>query len=1034
MVVTDSRAHETPAAAPSIGGIPLAEHDDQPSQDEILEKAALLLDGITSRLEDLFNLRENDLEVEHASADGRISKTSALPAAVVEAATPVPNDSAVGADHAVELGADVASPPRPLWLLTGSRPHHDLSGGLADWSTNGIIAAAAPYTVNLTGSSGKQGQTELFVISPEISVDPDVFFELTVVGEAKLAGARLFIFAHDPTVGIDLVCRDLKLVRRTQYRERIVFRTLHRARTICLRIVVPKAAAGDQLRLDRVILTRLGLTKSLAPEAATGQAVSMATVAGREEMLLDAVSTLYNQVDRIRIYLNGSTDAPTYLDDPRIELAWSRDHGDLGDMGKFFWAADTSPGHRFVVDDDFIFPTNFIERMALKLETYGRRAIVGVHAILLRQPLKQYYDPHSRFVNRYAIALGQDLNCHVLGTGAICYDPDIFKIANDDFQYRNMADIWIMLAAQRQNLPLVAISRPHNWLIDNVTSDPKFNSIYLASATRGNNAFNTAEIQSHIARSAWPVTIQPRCERGRCVPRITAVFECGDVSAFRRSFTSWMSTRPRDVDWVLIVVIQSRTAAADEAIRDIVIRAEAPFETHFVSEVSSGRPIGSWDTLELLQRIASEGAIWFRSGVRWIGNRWSELIEEALQSDGPVVLAADAGADDPLAVCWPRAFGERIAAEPQRAAAEARSLWQLVRSAASATGGPKPSALDQQRLVEATDLEPWPDALTEEAPAKPSEGRKTARQSQSSPGAIRINDVFERVLVLNLDRRSDRLRQFSRQAKKHGLLFERFRAVDGSTPPVSEDWAVYARSPVQPYPRGTGAFKYEYDFYYDYMNDLQRVAHLEERDKKKVLSRGAWGYLLSMIAILRRAIEEDWESVLVFDDDCLFHRDLGAQFDRIMRVLPADWVLLSMGALQYNWTPKWITWCNRRLYHCNGSSVGSHATAIHRSAYPTLLMKSEEMMLPFDLGALHTVKRMFASRCFVMYPNLFIQDTTDTDIGDSAVQLSEAAKPHNVYRWRTVDYERPSANPASGSSSRPSRQVSRGLGSAVAEA
>jgi hypothetical protein len=121
-----------------------------------------------------------------------------------------------------------------------------------------------------------------------------------------------------------------------------------------------------------------------------------------------------------------------------------------------------------------------------------------------------------------------------------------------------------------------------------------------------------------------------------------------------------MNTRPRDVDWVLIVVIQSRTAAADEAIRDIVIRAEAPFETHFVSEVSSGRPIGSWDTLELLQRIASERVIWFRSGVRWIGNRWSELIEEALQSNGPVVLAADAGADNPLAVCWPRAFGKEL--------------------------------------------------------------------------------------------------------------------------------------------------------------------------------------------------------------------------------------------------------------------------------------------------------------------------------------------------------------------------------------
>jgi GR25 family glycosyltransferase involved in LPS biosynthesis len=374
---------------------------------------------------------------------------------------------------------------------------------------------------------------------------------------------------------------------------------------------------------------------------------------------------------------------------------------------------------------------------------------------------------------------------------------------------------------------------------------------------------------------------------------------------------------------------------------------------------------------------------------------------------------------------------ERIAAEPQRAAPEARSLWQLVRSAASPTGGPKPSALDQQRLVEATDLEPWPDALTEEAPAKLSGGRKTARQNQSSSGTIRINDVFERVLVLNLDRRPDRLCQFSRQAKKHGLLFERFPAVDGSKAPVSEDWAVYARSPAQPYPRGTGTFKYEYDFYYNYVNDLQRVAHLEERDKKRVLSRGAWGYLLSIIQILRRAIEEDWESVVVFDDDCLFHRDLGAQFDRIMRVLPADWMLLSMGALQYNWTPKWITWCDRRLYHCNGSSVGSHATAIHRSAYPMLLMKSEEMMLPFDVGALHTVKRMFASRCFVMYPNLFIQDTSDTDIGDSAVQLSEGTKADNVYRWRKADYERPSTHAASGSRS---STVQPDLVSVVAEA
>ena len=989
-------------------------------ESDALLKAGLLLDGIASRLASLFDLTGDDS-----------AQQTPVPTAESKPTAP-----AAPAEAAAQPGQCAAPAPRRRVPQAASPSlYRDLSGDITAWSTNGVIASGAPCTVSLMRSSGKQGQTEFYLSSREIPVEPDVFFELTVVGEAKLAGARLFLFAHDTAVGIDLVCRDLKLLRRTAFRERVVFRTLHRARTVCLRVVVPKAVAGDQIRLDRVILTRLGPTKALAPMAARGRAVSMATVVGREQMMLDAVSCLYNQVDRVRVFLNGFTDAPSYLDDPRIELAWSRDHGDLGDMGKFFWAEDESPGYRFVVDDDFIFPNDFIERMALKLEAYGRRAVVGVHAILLRQPLQDYYDPRSRFVNRCVIGLGQDLNCHVLGTGAICYDPKTFVISKREFQYRNMADLWVMLAAQRQGLPLVAISRPHNWLIDNQTNDPKFNSIYLASSSRGSSAFNTAEIQSHVARSAWPVTIRPRCDRGRRVPRIAVVFESSDVAAFRRSFTSWMSTRARSVDWLLVIVVQNPKAAVDEAIRDLLIQAEAPCETHFASEVACGRPVGASDTLELLQRLDPAATVWFRSGIRWIGDRWFQLIAEALRSDdGPVVLRTVAGADEqpPLAVCWSRAFAQNLVAQPPQAALGARSLWQVVRSVSTAAGEPKTSALDPQSAAEAIDLEPWPQAALPDVAQPRLHLDRGARQNRPGIGTIRINDVFEHVLLLNLDRRPDRLQQFSRQAKKHGLPFERFPAVDGSAEPASTEWAAYARSKVQAYPSGTAAFEYQYDFYYNYRNDLQRVAYLEERDKKKVLSRGAWGYLLSMITILRRAVEEDWELVLVFDDDCLFHRDLGTQFDRVMRVLPADWMLVSLGVLQYNWTPKWINWHNKRLYHCNGSSVGSHATAIHRSAFPMLLMKSEEMMLPFDVGALHSVKRIFASRCFVMYPNLFIQDTTDTDIGDSVVQLSEAARPDNVYRWRTRDYERPLTDPASRSGARPSPAASSDVANVAA--
>ena len=66
-----------------------------------------------------------------------------------------------------------------------------------------------------------------------------------------------------------------------------------------------------------------------------------------------------------------------------------------------------------------------------------------------------------------------------------------------------------------------------------------------------------------------------------------------------------------------------------------------------------------------------------------------------------------------------------------------------------------------------------------------------------------------------------------------------------------------------------------------------------------------------------------------------------------------------------------------RLYRCNGSSVGSHATGIHRSVIPALLHEAMRFDLPLDVGALCKVKRSFADKCFTMLPNLVIQDTTE---------------------------------------------------------
>jgi hypothetical protein len=44
---------------------------------------------------------------------------------------------------------------------------------------------------------------------------------------------------------------------------------------------------------------------------------------------------------------------------------------------------------------------------------------------------------------------------------------------------------------------------------------------------------------------------------------------------------------------------------------------------------------------------------------------------------------------------------------------------------------------------------------------------------------MRVNDFFDRVVVINLDRRTDRMDKLDPQLKELGIEYERFSAVDG---------------------------------------------------------------------------------------------------------------------------------------------------------------------------------------------------------------------------------------------------------------
>jgi GR25 family glycosyltransferase involved in LPS biosynthesis len=282
---------------------------------------------------------------------------------------------------------------------------------------------------------------------------------------------------------------------------------------------------------------------------------------------------------------------------------------------------------------------------------------------------------------------------------------------------------------------------------------------------------------------------------------------------------------------------------------------------------------------------------------------------------------------------------------------------------------------------------------------------RPAAQDVGAMPLIQINQVFEKVLVLNLDRRPDRMAAIEAQLRGFGIDFERFDAIDGQRPEIARQWQAYARQPFVRLPAGHRPVTSYREFYLDYDSDRARVTFFEETYQRKALATpGAWGLLLSMTAIVERALDECWESLLVFEDDVLFHKETTTLFDRFVAQAPPHWLVLQLGAMQLHWESDWISWHSSNLYRCRGSSIGAHAYGIRREAFALLREHCHARSLPFDLGALHTVKRRYADRCFTMMPNLAIQDAADSDIGMSTIFFQQARKTTNVYRWHLPDY------------------------------
>lgn len=220
-------------------------------------------------------------------------------------------------------------------------------------------------------------------------------------------------------------------------------------------------------------------------------AVFMASFPAREEKLKRAVQSLLPQVDRLYIYLNDYTEVPNFLFDERIVVEVGG--RDLRDNGKIYHMANAPAGYFFTVDDDIEYPDDYCEQLLRAIERYDRKAVVGVHGVVLENPLTRYFSS-NRVVYSFKHALKQDIRVNLLGTGTVAFHSSLLRPDLKDFPSTGMADVWMGILCKQANIPMMTVQRRAAWLTPIVLpgeSDPS-----LFDEFKENDSAQTVALQA----------------------------------------------------------------------------------------------------------------------------------------------------------------------------------------------------------------------------------------------------------------------------------------------------------------------------------------------------------------------------------------------------------------------------------------------------------------------------------------------------------------------------------------------------------
>ncbi|HTE22487.1 MAG TPA: hypothetical protein VK674_05610 [Candidatus Limnocylindria bacterium] len=226
----------------------------------------------------------------------------------------------------------------------------------------------------------------------------------------------------------------------------------------------------------------------------------MATMPDRLPYLEEVVETTRPQVDALRVYLNNFVEVPPFLRPEEAILSQDAE-GDLGAEGKLYWidGKDGLEGytHYLTLDDDLGYPDDYVSTLKREFDIRNGKAIVGVHGSTFLHPIEDFVTSRDeRF--RFYEPLEMARKVHLLGTATTFWGRDTVQLdLKKDFPLRNSSDLQLAVAAQKQQVPMITIPRPAQWVTEKRSWKADGFSIWKATKTQGHS-----QVKTHLAQTA----------------------------------------------------------------------------------------------------------------------------------------------------------------------------------------------------------------------------------------------------------------------------------------------------------------------------------------------------------------------------------------------------------------------------------------------------------------------------------------------------------------------------------------------------